>query len=56
MRAVYAERRDVLARLVDRHLSHWLQARVPAGGMQMPCVLAPGCPSARRWTRRGGKG
>ena len=27
MRAVYAERRDVLARLVDRHLSHWLQAR-----------------------------
>ena len=42
MRAVYAERRDVLARLVDRHLSHWLQARVPAGGMQMPCVLAPG--------------
>ena len=36
--------------------SHWLQARVPAGGMQMPCVLAPGRPSARRWTRRGGKG
>ena len=31
MRAVYAERRDVLARLVDRHLSHWLQrARRPA--------------------------
>ena len=56
MRAVYAERRDVLARLVDRHLSHWLQARVPAGGMQMPCVLARACPSARRWTRRGGKG
>lgn len=39
MRAVYAERRDVLARLVREHLSDFLQPRVPVGGMQMPCVF-----------------
>ena len=39
MRAVYAERRDTLARLVREHLSDFLEPRVPAGGMQMPCVL-----------------
>jgi len=39
MRAVYAERRNVLARLVSTHLSDFLVARVPAGGMQMPCML-----------------
>ena len=39
MRAVYAERRDVLARLVCEHLGDFLEPRVPAGGMQMPCTL-----------------
>ncbi|MPS28531.1 MAG: PLP-dependent aminotransferase family protein [Alcaligenaceae bacterium] len=39
MRAVYAERRDVLARLVRQHLSDFVEPRVPAGGMQMPCVF-----------------
>ncbi|BDR06834.1 PLP-dependent aminotransferase family protein [Comamonas thiooxydans] len=39
MRAVYAERRDVLARLVCEHLEDFLEPRVPAGGMQMPCTL-----------------
>ncbi|MBA1264295.1 PLP-dependent aminotransferase family protein [Stutzerimonas stutzeri] len=39
MRAVYAERRDVLAHLVRTHLADFVEARVPAGGMQMPCVF-----------------
>lgn len=39
MRAVYAERRDALARLVRKHLGDWLEPHVPAGGMQMPCIL-----------------
>jgi len=54
MRAVYAERRDVLARLVRKHLSDFVEAKVPAGGMQMPCVFIRDIPereaieSARR--------
>lgn len=44
MRAVYAERRDVLARLVRKHLSDFVEARVPAGGMQMPCVFVRDIP------------
>jgi GntR family transcriptional regulator/MocR family aminotransferase len=39
MRMVYAERRDVLARLVRRHLSDFVEPLVPDGGMQMPCVF-----------------
>ena len=39
MRGLYAARRDVLARLVREHLAAWVQPRVPAGGMQMPCVF-----------------
>lgn len=39
MRAVYAERRDVLVRLVRLHLSDFVEARAPTGGMQMPCVF-----------------
>ncbi|MBB3344586.1 PLP-dependent aminotransferase family protein [Luteimonas sp. RC10] len=39
MRAVYAERRDVLAALTRQHLSEFLEPRVPAGGMQMPCLF-----------------
>ena len=54
MRAVYAERRDVLARLVHQHLADFVEAQVPAGGMQMPCVFIRDIPereaveSARR--------
>lgn len=44
MRAVYAERRDVLARLVREHLSDFVEAKVPAGGMQMPCVFTRDVP------------
>lgn len=39
MRAVYAERRDVLAELVRTRTSGFLEPHVPAGGMQMPCVF-----------------
>lgn len=39
MRAVYAERRDVLARLLRKYLSDFVEVKVPAGGMQMPCLL-----------------
>ena len=39
MRAVYAERRDTLARLVRRHLADFVEARTPTGGMQMPCLF-----------------
>ncbi|WP_353184465.1 PLP-dependent aminotransferase family protein [Bosea sp. (in: a-proteobacteria)] len=42
MRGVYAERLDLLARLVGRHLAGLVEARIPGGGLQMPCVLAPG--------------
>ncbi|WP_375058023.1 PLP-dependent aminotransferase family protein [Zobellella sp. DQSA1] len=54
MRAVYAERRDVLAQLVRRHLPDFVEPRVPDGGMQMPCVFIRDIPerdtvdSARR--------
>lgn len=54
MRAVYAERRDVLARLVRQHLAEFVEPRVPTGGMQMPCVFIRDIPereaveSARR--------
>ncbi len=39
MRTVYAERRDALAHFVRKHLADVLEPRVPAGGMQMPCVF-----------------
>src|SRR5690606_7839392 len=54
MRAVYAERRDVLAQLVRQHLADFVEPRVPAGGMQMPCAFIRDIPereaveSARR--------
>jgi len=44
MRSVYAARRDVLARLVRNHLSDFVEARVPVGGLQMPCILTCGLP------------
>lgn len=37
MRGLYAERRDVLADLLRRHLGAFLVPQVPAGGLQMPC-------------------
>lgn len=46
MRAVYAERRDVLARLVRQHLAEFVEPRVPAGGMQMPCVFIRNIPES----------
>ncbi|OXR48124.1 GntR family transcriptional regulator [Pusillimonas sp. T2] len=39
MRAVYAERRDTLAELIHKHLGEFVTSYVPAGGMQMPCLL-----------------
>ncbi|MDZ5454655.1 PLP-dependent aminotransferase family protein [Labrys sp. ZIDIC5] len=39
MRGIYAQRLDVLAELVRKHLSEFVEARVPIGGLQMPCVL-----------------
>ncbi|MCW2476763.1 PLP-dependent aminotransferase family protein [Candidatus Symbiopectobacterium sp. NZEC151] len=39
MRLLYAERRDVLARLVRQHLADVVEPLVPSGGMQMPCVF-----------------
>jgi GntR family transcriptional regulator/MocR family aminotransferase len=44
MRSLYAARRDALARLVQEHLAAWVQPRVPAGGMQMPCVFTRDMP------------
>ena len=39
MRGIYAQRLDVLSGLVVAHLSEFVEARVPIGGLQMPCVL-----------------
>lgn len=44
MRAIYAKRRDVLAQLVHEYLADYLEPRVPAGGMQMPCVFTRDIP------------
>jgi GntR family transcriptional regulator/MocR family aminotransferase len=39
MRGIYAERLEVLASLVSKHLSAFVEPRVPVGGLQMPCML-----------------
>ncbi|MDR6759253.1 GntR family transcriptional regulator/MocR family aminotransferase [Mycoplana sp. BE70] len=39
MRGVYAGRLAVLSGLVSKHLSEFVEPRVPIGGLQMPCVL-----------------
>jgi len=39
MRGVYAGRLEKLALLVRKHLPDVVEPRVPAGGLQMPCVL-----------------
>lgn len=44
MRALYAERRDVLAELVHQHLGAFLAPCIPAGGLQMPCHFVQGLP------------
>ncbi|WP_085553267.1 MocR-like pyridoxine biosynthesis transcription factor PdxR [Azospirillum agricola] len=44
MRGVYAQRLDALAGLVARHLSDFVEPRVPVGGLQMPCVLTRDLP------------
>ncbi|WP_297203265.1 PLP-dependent aminotransferase family protein [uncultured Pluralibacter sp.] len=42
MRGVYAERRDILARLLRQYLSDFVVGVTPVGGLQMPCHLRPG--------------
>jgi len=44
MRGVYADRLNVLAGLVRRHLSDFVEPRIPAGGLQMPCRLTADLP------------
>lgn len=44
MRAVYAERRDVLASLIRQHLADFVEPQVPSGGMQMPCTFIRAIP------------
>ena len=44
MRALYAERRDVLAELVRKRLGAFLAPRIPAGGLQMPCHFVQDLP------------
>lgn len=39
MRSMYAERLEVLASRVSKHLSAFIEPRVPVGGLQMPCML-----------------
>lgn len=40
MRNLYAERLALLAELLERRLGGLVQPRVPAGGLQMPCLLS----------------
>lgn len=42
MRKIYAVRREAMATAVARHLADVVTARLPPGGLQMPCLLAPG--------------
>lgn len=44
MRAVYVERRDRLAELVNSCLAEFVEPVPPAGGMQMPCLLKHNIP------------
>lgn len=39
MRGIYAERLDVLASLMRKHLCEFVEPRIPIGGLQMPCML-----------------
>ena len=40
MRNIYAERLQVLLRLVEKHLVEFVEPRPPVGGLQMPCLLS----------------
>lgn len=42
MRTMYAERLEILAGLVGKHMSAFVEPRVPAGGLQMPCFMKGG--------------
>lgn len=42
MRGIYAKRLDLLAGLVRKHLSGFVEPHVPIGGLQMPCTLTCG--------------
>ena len=42
MRSIYAKRLDTLVGLVERHLSDFIEPRIPVGGLQMPCLLRDG--------------
>ncbi|MGQ3670882.1 MocR-like pyridoxine biosynthesis transcription factor PdxR [Xanthobacter sp. TB0136] len=44
MRGIYAERLEILAGLVRRHLSGLVEPQVPIGGLQMPCLLTGDIP------------
>lgn len=39
MRGIYSERLEILANLVGKHLSDFVEPHVPIGGLQMPCIL-----------------
>lgn len=39
MRGIYAQRLEVLVDLVRKHLSDFVEPRIPIGGLQMPCLL-----------------
>lgn len=56
MRGIYAQRLDVLSSLVRKHLSDFVEPRIPIGGLQMPCVLTCDIPErvAVDAARRGG--
>lgn len=42
MRSMYAARLEILTRLINTHLSAFIEPRVPNGGLQMPCLLICG--------------
>lgn len=46
MRTLYAERLALLAELLEKRLSAVIEPRVPAGGLQMPCLLTGDLPEA----------
>ncbi|MHC3941887.1 MocR-like pyridoxine biosynthesis transcription factor PdxR [Paenochrobactrum sp. BZR 201-1] len=39
MRNIYAQRLELLTRLVRSHLADFVEPRIPTGGLQMPCIL-----------------
>ena len=50
MRKIYAVRREAMAAAVGRHLAGIVQAQLPPGGLQMPCLLAEGWNEAETLT------